>query len=54
MLLDNFQYGYREKEKERKRRELEALATTKRSSSRVEALKKSQEEKDRQLALMVI
>ncbi len=43
----------REKEKERKRQELEALATIKRSSSRVESLKRSQEEKDRQLALMV-
>ena len=32
---------------------MEALANTKRSSSRIETLKKSQEEKDRLLALQV-
>ena len=49
ILMDVF----REKEKEAKRRELEALASTKRSSSRIETLKKGQEEKDRLLAIQV-
>ena len=43
----------REKEKEEKRREMAALSNLKRSSSRIETLKKSQEEKDRMLAIQV-
>lgn len=53
--IENFHlYLYpREKEKEEKRQEMEALANIKRSSSRIETLKKSQEEKDRLLAIQV-
>ena len=45
--------SYREKDKEEKRKEMEALAASKRSSSRIETLKIAQEEKDRLLAIQV-
>ena len=44
---------FREKEKEARRKEMENLLNTKRSSSRIETLKKTQEEKDRLLAIQV-
>ena len=45
---------FREKEKEARRKEMENLLNTKRSSSRIETLKKTQEEKDRLLAIQVL